>query len=149
MSGWDYFANRHLITLFSATDYCGQKNAGGMLIFDKAGSPILQVRHPFAESRLNRHKSNWVCVSTTPVPIHKSGRSSMGGSDSRVALPPCRPCTLFCPAQLIPCATPPGLGTLSAGLSLLLSPRCFSVNPRKSRTLHHSKEWRTDTMRSG
>lgn len=45
--GYEFFAKRQLVTLFSAPNYCGEfDNAGGMMSVDETLMCSFQVRHP-------------------------------------------------------------------------------------------------------
>lgn len=44
--GYEFFAKRHLVTLFSAPNYCGEfDNAGAMMSVDETLLCSFQVRH--------------------------------------------------------------------------------------------------------
>lgn len=44
--GYEFFAKRQLVTLFSAPNYCGEfDNAGGMMSVDETLMCSFQVRH--------------------------------------------------------------------------------------------------------
>ena len=46
--GYEFFAKRHLVTLFSAPNYCGEfDNAGAMMSVDETLLCSFQVRHAF------------------------------------------------------------------------------------------------------
>lgn len=50
--GYEFFAKRHLVTLFSAPNYCGEfDNAGAMMSVDETLLCSFQVRHNDLESR--------------------------------------------------------------------------------------------------
>lgn len=55
MDGFERFAGGSLITVFSATDYCGRhKNAGAMLDITKQSEIIPKLIYP-----LNNDSQNW------------------------------------------------------------------------------------------
>lgn len=55
MDGFERFAGGQLITVFSATDYCGRhKNAGAMLDITKQSEIIPKLIYP-----LNNNEHNW------------------------------------------------------------------------------------------
>ena len=46
--GYEFFAKRQLVTLFSAPNYCGEfDNAGAMMSVDETLLCSFQVRYPF------------------------------------------------------------------------------------------------------
>ena len=55
MDGFERFASGQLITVFSATDYCGRhKNAGAVLDITKRSEIIPKLIYP-----LNNNEHNW------------------------------------------------------------------------------------------
>ena len=50
--GYEFFAKRHLVTLFSAPNYCGEfDNAGAMMSVDETLLCSFQVRHAYKSRR--------------------------------------------------------------------------------------------------
>ena len=48
--GYEFFAKRQLVTLFSAPNYCGEfDNAGGMMSVDETLMCSFQVRNHFTD----------------------------------------------------------------------------------------------------
>ena len=56
MDGFERFAEGSLITVFSATDYCGRhKNAGAVLFINKSFEIVPKLIYP-----LNNGEDNWI-----------------------------------------------------------------------------------------
>lgn len=57
--GYEFFAKRQLVTLFSAPNYCGEfDNAGGMMSVDESLMCSFQVTHrPFMTASVLRYHS--------------------------------------------------------------------------------------------
>ena len=77
--GYEFFARRQLVTLFSAPNYCGEfDNAGGMMSIDETlmcsfqvivvTVPIAVVGLRFVLSRVASH--DCICVVFLPQPLH-------------------------------------------------------------------------------
>lgn len=48
--GWEFFANRQLVTVFSAPDYCGEySNSGGIMIIDENLMCSFKVLKPLSD----------------------------------------------------------------------------------------------------
>ncbi|KAH0476172.1 MAG: hypothetical protein KVP17_004387 [Porospora cf. gigantea B] len=68
MDGFERFAGGRLITLFSATDYCGtHKNAGGMLFIRRDLTILPKVIYP-ADREDAALRNTWVTVDRPPTP---------------------------------------------------------------------------------
>ena len=73
--GYEFFAKRQLVTLFSAPNYCGEfDNAGGMMSVDESLMCSFQVR-----IRLQRKASTGPTVLPSPCTMVSHKQSSLGG----------------------------------------------------------------------
>ncbi len=54
--GYEFFAKRQLVTLFSAPNYCGEfDNAGGMMSVDESLMCSFQVCYPHTHTHTHTH----------------------------------------------------------------------------------------------
>lgn len=69
--GYEFFAKRQLVTLFSAPNYCGEfDNAGGMMSVDETLMCSFQVSNNLLPFRTNRHvsRSLWLARLYIAIP---------------------------------------------------------------------------------
>lgn len=89
--GYEFFARRHLVTLFSAPNYCGEfDNAGAMMSVDDTLMCSFQVK-PDGPIGVDRRGVRWRAVACVPARIFTRcrrsifvffGRAPFAGQDS-------------------------------------------------------------------
>eukprot|EP00914_Ancora_sagittata_P024837 GHVO01049559.1.p1 GENE.GHVO01049559.1~~GHVO01049559.1.p1 ORF type:complete len:879 (-),score=113.27 GHVO01049559.1:304-2940(-) len=74
MDGFERFAGGKLITLFSATDYCGHhKNAGALLFIRRDLTVVPKIIYPAERDAVNL-RSTWISLDSRPPTPPRSGR---------------------------------------------------------------------------
>nr|GAT59219.1 serine/threonine protein phosphatase PP1 [Mycena chlorophos] len=67
--GYKFFANRHLVTLFSAPNYCGEfDNAGAMMSVDDSLLCSFQILKPAEKKQKYAYNNGTPSGMTTPTP---------------------------------------------------------------------------------
>ena len=79
--GYEFFAGRRLVTLFSAPNYCGEfDNAGGIISVDENLMCSFQILKPSTRSTRARARSNNASVGTVGVSGPNDGGTGVGES---------------------------------------------------------------------
>ena len=79
--GYEFFAKRQLVTLFSAPNYCGEfDNAGGMMSVDETLMCSFQILRPTEKKVKHSHGGGGAQRPITPPPPAPKGGPPRAGS---------------------------------------------------------------------
>ncbi len=88
--GYEFFAKRHLVTLFSAPNYCGEfDNAGAMMSVDETLLCSFQVKVYIWRARMRWLTTAYVNLNQILKPAEKKAKYPYGGVNmGRPVTPP-------------------------------------------------------------